>query len=103
MNESDNEAMLDLISLCEEYSYSIVAFTADEEGLDFGTPKKPSAFIKKFADKLNILRFEKSTEKQLYAWLKKHFDSQGVKVGQQELVHGDQVRGQDTEVLDRLD
>ncbi len=81
MTESENEALLDLISLCEEYSYSIVAFTADEEGLDFGTQKKPSAFIKKFSDKLNILRFEKSTEKQLYAWLKKHFDSQGVKVG----------------------
>lgn len=80
MTESENEELSDLISLCEEYSYSIVAFTADEEGLDFGTPKKPSAFIKRFSDKLNILRFEKSTEKQLYAWLKKHFDSQGVSV-----------------------
>ena len=81
MKEEDNEAMMELVSLCEEYSYSIVAFTADENGLDFGTPKKPSAFIKRFDDKINILRFEKSTEKQLYAWLKKHFDSHGVKVG----------------------
>ena len=29
----------------------------------------------------NILRFEKSTENQLYAWLKRHFDAHGVSVG----------------------
>ena len=72
----------ELISLCEEYTYSVVAFTATDSGLDFGTQNKPSAFIKKFGkrDGLNILRFEKSTENQLYAWLKKHFDAHGVRV-----------------------
>ena len=50
-------------------------------GVDFGNPKKPSAFIKRFDKKINILRFEKSTENQLYAWLKKHFEATGVTVG----------------------
>lgn len=70
----------ELIEVCREYEYSIVAFTANGEGVDFGTPKKPSGFIKRFDKQMNILRFEKSTENQLFAWLKKHFDAQGVTV-----------------------
>ena len=80
LREGGLEQLEELISICKEHSYSIVAFTADDEGVDFGTPKKPSAFIKRFDKQINILRFEKSTENQLYAWLKKHFDSQGVNV-----------------------
>ncbi len=81
LREGGLESLEELISVCEEHPYSIVAFTADEEGVDFGTDKRPSAFIKRFGKSINILRFEKSTEKQLYAWLKKHFDSHGVTVG----------------------
>jgi DNA polymerase III delta subunit len=81
MKESGLEALEELAELCKEYDYSVVAFTADEEGLDFGGPKKPSAFLKRFDSKINILRFEKSTENQLYAWLKKHFEAEGVTVG----------------------
>lgn len=80
LREGELETFEELISVCEEHPYSVVAFTSDENGVDFGTQKKPSAFIKRFDKKINILRFEKSTENQLYAWLKKHFDSQGVTV-----------------------
>ena len=60
----------------------VVAFTALGDGLDFGTQNKPSTFIKKFGNMqgLNVLRFEKSSENQLYSWLKKHFDHHGVSV-----------------------
>ena len=81
LREGGLESLEELISVCEEHPYSIVAFTADGEGIDFGTEKKPSAFVKRFGKSINILRFDKSTEKQLYAWLKKHFDSHGVSVG----------------------
>ena len=81
MKESDLTSLEEIISLCDEFSYAIVAFTACEEGIDFGSGKKPSAFIKRFDSKTNILRFEKSTENQLYAWLKRHFDAHGVAVG----------------------
>ena len=81
LRENGLEQLEELVAVCEEHPYSIVAFTADEDGLDFGTPKKPSAFIKRFDKQLKILRFEKSTENQLYAWLKKHFDAQGITVG----------------------
>ena len=81
MKEGELESLESLVELCSEYDYSVVAFTAGEEGVDFGTPKKPSAFIKRFDKKINILRFEKSTENQLYSWLKKHFEAEGVTVG----------------------
>ena len=81
LNDSKLEQLDELVEICDEYSYSIVAFTAGSGCVDLGTQKKPSAFFKRFNDKINILYFEKSTENQLYAWLKKHFDSQGVTVG----------------------
>lgn len=81
LRESSLEEFEELIEACKEYSYSVVAFTADDGGIDLGTAKKPSAFLKRFDKKVNILNFEKSTENQLYAWLKKHFDAHGVSVG----------------------
>ena len=81
MKEADTESLEELVEICEEHPYSIVAFTADAEGVDLGSAKKPSAFTKRFDKSIHILRFDKSTENQLYAWLKKHFDSQNITVG----------------------
>ena len=80
MREADYEAMEDLLKIASEYEYSVLAFTATADGLDFGTPKKPSRFVKTFGDRINLLRFDRSTENQLYSWLKKHFDAEGVSV-----------------------
>ena len=80
LRDRELEQLEELISLAKEHSYAVVAFSATDGGVDFGMPKKPSSFIKRFEKEMNILRFEKSTENQLYAWLKKHFDSHGVEV-----------------------
>lgn len=80
LKESELGALEELITSVAEYPHSIVAFSVDGNP-DFGTAKRPSAFVKRFGAKLNILRFERSTENQLYAWLKKHFESLGVTVG----------------------
>ena len=82
LKEAGHTEFEELVELCKEHPYSVVAFTAVEDGFDFGTQNKPSAFIKKFGKMqgLNILRFDKSSENQLYSWLKKHFDHHGVSV-----------------------
>ena len=80
LKEDGLSSLEEICEICREYSYATVVFTADEEGLDFGTPKRPSAFVKRFDKQLNILQFEKSSENQLYAWLKKHFDAHGITV-----------------------
>ena len=81
MKESELDALEALTEEAKDYPYSVIAFTAISDGVDFGTAKRPSAFVKRFDKKLNLLRFEKSTDNQLYSWLKKHFDSHGVTVG----------------------
>ena len=80
MRDNELDSLAVLASEAKEYPYCVIAFTADGEGVDFGTPKKPSSFVKRFDKQINILNFEKSNENQLYAWLKKHFDSHGVEV-----------------------
>lgn len=80
LKEAEAESLDELIDVCEEHPFSIVAFTAAEDGVDLGTQKKPSAFVKRFGGRINILNFEKSTENQLYAWLKRHFDAQGITI-----------------------
>ncbi len=78
MKEADAEALEQLLSLVEQHEYSVLAFTATAEGVDLGTPKKPSKFLRSFGERMNILRFDRSTENQLYAWLGKHFEAEGV-------------------------
>ena len=78
--ESDLSAFEELIELSREYPYAAIAFSAPGDLFDFGTQKKPSVFVKRFDGAVNILRFDKSTDNQLYSWLKKHFDSHGVGV-----------------------
>ena len=80
MNDRELDLLEELSSLVGEHPYSIVAFTASGDGLDFGTAKKPSKFINRFGKLMKILQFEKSSDNALYSWLKKHFDAQGVGV-----------------------
>lgn len=80
LKEAELASLEELCSMIEDYSYCVLAFTVGDT-LDFGTAKKPSAFVKRFGDKINLLRFERSGENQLYAWLKRHFEALGVKVG----------------------
>ena len=80
MREKELDMLAEVLVLLEDYPYAIVAFTAGPDGVDIGTAKRPSKFVQRFGDKLNIISFEKSTDNQLYSWLKKHFDSEGVGV-----------------------
>ncbi len=80
LREGQLEELEELYAVCEEHPYSVVVFTAGGDGVDIGTVKKPSAFSKRFDKLIKIVNFEKSTENQLYAWLKKHFDANGVSV-----------------------
>lgn len=80
LSEAECEALEDICALVDELGSAAVVFVATAEGVDFGTQRKPSGFISRFGKKINILRFDKSSENQLYAWLKKHFDSEGLSV-----------------------
>lgn len=101
MKDKELDALEAVVELALEHPYTVLAFTATEEGLDFGTQKRPSKFVTRFGKSINLLRFDKSTENQLYAWLKKHFDAEGVEVNMDTLRALVFRSGRSMEVLSR--
>ena len=80
MKEKELSALEELVALTGEYPYAVLAFTAIADGIEFGTPKRPSSFMNRFSKTVNILKFDRSTDAQLFGWLKRHFDAEGVAV-----------------------
>lgn len=101
MKEKELSALESLCEMVSSEEYAAVAFTAVGEALDLGTPKRPSQFVKKFGVKINILNFPRSSDNQLYGWLKKHFDAERVGVDLETLRALVARSGHSMEVLSR--
>lgn len=80
LKESEKTALESLFELKEEHPYAVFAIMPSSDGFDPGTQKKPSRLAARFEKGFDILNFSKSTDTQLLAWLKKHFDAEGVSV-----------------------
>lgn len=85
MKESDLSAIEAVLDTLPEYDYSVLAFIVADGEVDLGTEKRPSKFTKRFGSKMNILRFDKSTDTQLLSWLKRHFDNENITVSRESL------------------
>lgn len=85
MKESELSLLEDLVEQTEQNGYTVLALLAAEGAVDLGTPKKPSRFVKRFAEKLNILVLNRSTDAQLLSWLNKHFIHEGISASQEAL------------------
>ncbi len=80
MKESELAELDKLLDLVASTDYAVLAFLVSEGDIDIGTQKKESKFVKRFGDRMRILNFDRSTDQQLLAWLKRHFDAEGVGV-----------------------
>lgn len=80
LKEGERSALESLFELKEEYPYAVFAIMPTSDGFDSGTVKKPSRLASRLGKGFDILNFSKSTDAQLLAWLKKHFDAEGVSV-----------------------
>ena len=80
MKEADLDKLEEILDLVLSTDYAVLAFLVSDGDIDLGTPKKESKLVKRFGEKVRILNFDKSTDQQLLAWLKKHFDAEGVGV-----------------------
>lgn len=78
LKESERTLLEELFSLREEYPYSVFAIMTTDDGFDTGTPKKPSKLASRLSKGFDIIIMNRSTDSQLLAWLKKHFDSEGI-------------------------
>lgn len=81
MKEGDLELLDEVLSSVAEHPYAVLAIVTDDERVPPLTKgKSQTAFMKRFGSRMNILQFNKSTENQLYSWLKKHFEANGLAV-----------------------
>ncbi len=80
LSDSEVELFLDLCGMIKDYPYAVVAFSLIPEGFDLYSKKKKAMALKKVQTEANFLLFNKSTDSQLFSWLKKHFDANGVAV-----------------------
>ena len=79
LKDSELEDLEMLLTARREEGYAILVFLVGEGGIDLGTPKKPSKFLKKFEKSLDIIKFDRSSDQQLAQWIRRHLDSEGVK------------------------
>ena len=81
MKEGELELLERLLDAVDENPYAVLAFVSGEGAVEEMTKgRKPSPFLQRVGGRMNILRFDKSTENQLYSWLKKHFEANGLSV-----------------------
>lgn len=85
LKESERAALEALFEIKDEYPHAVFAIMPASDGFDAGTAKKPSRLASRLSEGFEILNFSKSTDSQLLAWLKKHFDAEGVGVDVQTL------------------
>ena len=78
LKESEKTALLDLVSLKDEYPCAVFAIMTSADGFDSGTVKRPSRLASRLSDGFEIINFSKSTDAQLISWLKRHFDAEKI-------------------------
>ena len=81
MRSNELDELCDGLSALEEYDYNTLIVTAASDCLDAGyLPNKPSAALKKLAEHLTPVQFDRCTPSRLNAWVQKHFAHNGVHV-----------------------
>ncbi len=85
MKEKEKAALSELLAMKHDYSYTVPVFVTTAEGFEMGTQKRPGKIVSKYGKELCIVDFALSTENALLAWLKKHFDAEGIAVTAQPL------------------
>lgn len=78
-------ALTELFSEKKDYPETVILITATADGFDVGTAKRPSKLAKTLSEGFDLVVFEKSTDQQLLAWMKKHFDAEGIEIDLQTL------------------
>ena len=80
LGEKDFELFFETCEMVKEYPYAVVAFITVPEGFEVNSKKKKASNQKRAQEETNFLVFNKSTDNQLFAWLKKHFEANGISV-----------------------
>ena len=78
LKESEINALIRFAEEKEDYPYALLIITALQDGFDVGSERKRSRLFTRLAEHFEIAVFDKSTDSQLIAWLKRHFDAEEI-------------------------
>ena len=81
MRPGELDELCQALEALEEYDYNTVIITAASDCFEAGyLPKSPSSALKKLAEHLTPVQFERCSPSRLNAWVQKHFAHNGVSV-----------------------
>ncbi len=78
--EIGHKALAELASAANESGFCVFAVMISDPDFDIGNAKKPSKLLSALSEAFEVIRFDKSTDNQLLAWIKRHFDSHGIQI-----------------------
>ena len=79
MRANELDELCEGLAALEEYDYNTLIVTVASDCLDPGyLPNKPSATLKKLAEYLTPVQFDRCTPSRLNSWVQKHFAHNGV-------------------------
>lgn len=79
MKQGEIDSLCSALSQLVEYDYNTVIINTFSDRFDGGIiPKRPSAILIKLSDYLTPVYFERNTPSRLSAWVKKHYEHNGV-------------------------
>ena len=74
LKSSEIDSLFSVLAQLEDYDYNTVIINTASDRFDFGDmPKRPSALLKRFAEHICPVYFERNTPARLAAWVGKHF------------------------------
>lgn len=79
MKQGEIDGLCSVLSQLDEYDYNTIIINTFSDRFDGGIiPKRPSSLLNKLSEYLTPVYFEKNTPSRLSAWVKKHYEHNGV-------------------------
>lgn len=80
LKQGEVNDLLDLLADDGLFEYNLLMLTVPAGGIDAGSPKRPSALLKKLAEVLVPVRFDPVRGARLREWINRHYTAAGVTV-----------------------
>ncbi len=78
MRQNEIEDLCETLSALKEYDYNLLIISVPAGQIEEGSPKYPSAALKKLSAHLTPVLFESVSGARLVSWVAKHFEHNGV-------------------------
>ncbi len=85
MTKEATEELLAILEMLPEYEYNILILYTEPDEIDIGTTRQPSQIIKKLSEAVKPVIFARESPARLAAWVSKHFASQQIIAGPNEV------------------